>query len=81
MTVPVLFADGGRVYTDSADIARFADAEGDGPTLFPAEHATDIAGWIDVSERALSAPDEETAEIEMVWTPSAIAGSADEQSG
>jgi glutathione S-transferase len=55
VTVPVLTDDEGRVYTDSADIARWADQRGEGPTLFPEEHAHAIDAWIVLSERALSA--------------------------
>ncbi len=55
VSVPVLTDEDGGVHTDSADIARFADARGDGPTLFPAEHEAEIARFIDISERALSA--------------------------
>jgi glutathione S-transferase len=55
VTVPVMTGDDGRVYADSADIARYADAHGEGPALFPKEHEAAIAHWIDVGERALDA--------------------------
>ncbi|HEX6241006.1 MAG TPA: glutathione S-transferase N-terminal domain-containing protein, partial [Polyangiales bacterium] len=55
VTVPLLIDDGGRVYDDSAAIARFADTHGEGPTLFPAEHEPAIARFIELSERGLSA--------------------------
>jgi len=55
VTVPVLTDDRGAVYADSADIARFADTLGDGPTLFPKEHEAAIAHFIEVGERALAA--------------------------
>ncbi|WP_437938307.1 glutathione S-transferase [Sorangium sp. So ce341] len=55
VSVPVLTADDGRVLADSADIARWADGRGAGPTLFPAEHEAEIARLIDLSERALAA--------------------------
>ncbi len=55
VTVPVLTTDDGRVLGDSADIARWADARGDGPSLFPAAHEAAIARFIDLSERALEA--------------------------
>ncbi|WP_437610117.1 glutathione S-transferase N-terminal domain-containing protein [Sorangium sp. So ce834] len=55
VSVPVLTADDGRVLADSADIARWADGRGAGPTLFPAEHEATIARLIDLSERALAA--------------------------
>ncbi|WP_437780998.1 glutathione S-transferase [Sorangium sp. So ce1097] len=55
VTVPVLTTDDGRVIADSADIARWADGRGDGPTLFPAEHEAAIARFIDRSERAMNA--------------------------
>ncbi|WP_437734516.1 glutathione S-transferase [Sorangium sp. So ce1335] len=55
VSVPVLTTDDGRVIADSADIARWADGRGDGPTLFPAEHEAEIARFIELSERALNA--------------------------
>ncbi|WP_437600133.1 glutathione S-transferase [Sorangium sp. So ce590] len=55
VSVPVLTTDDGRVLADSADIARWADGRGAGPTLFPVEHEATIARLIDLSERALAA--------------------------
>jgi glutathione S-transferase len=55
VTVPVLTTDGGEVLTDSLDIARWADARGEGPTLFPLEHASTIARFVELSERGLAA--------------------------
>jgi glutathione S-transferase len=55
VTVPVLTDDRGGVHADSADIARFADTLGEGPTLFPEQHASAIAHWIELGERALAA--------------------------
>ncbi|AUX24096.1 hypothetical protein SOCEGT47_046290 [Sorangium cellulosum] len=55
VTVPVLTTDDGRVLTDSADIARWADGRGEGPALFPAEHEAEIARLVALSERALDA--------------------------
>ncbi|WP_437307288.1 glutathione S-transferase [Sorangium sp. So ce388] len=55
VSVPVLTTDEGRVLDGSTDIARWADGRGAGPTLFPAEHEAEIARFIDLSERALSA--------------------------
>lgn len=55
VTVPVLVDDTGRVYDDSAKIARFADSVGEGPVLFPREHEAAIEHWIAVGERALDA--------------------------
>ncbi len=55
VTVPVFTDDSGRVYDDSAKIARFADEHGDGPVLFPKEHDAEIAVWVERSERALAA--------------------------
>jgi glutathione S-transferase len=51
----VLFDERGTVYDDSAKIARFADAHGEGPTLFPKDSVAAIEHWIEVSERALEA--------------------------
>jgi glutathione S-transferase len=55
VTVPVLTDERGRVYDDSEQIARFADAHGAGPTLFPSGRDGEIARWVALSERALSA--------------------------
>jgi glutathione S-transferase len=55
VTVPILIDDGGACIADSADIARWADARGEGPRLFPPEHAADIEAFITLSERALAA--------------------------
>src|SRR5262245_28782286 len=56
VTVPLLSDErAGEVYDDSAKIARFADTLGEGPRLFPAEHESAIAHWIEVSERGLEA--------------------------
>ena len=55
VTVPVLTTDAGDVLTDSVDIARWADGRGEGPTLFPPEHADTIARFVALSERALDA--------------------------
>jgi len=55
VTVPVMVCDAGKVYDDSAAIARFADEHGEGPTLFPREHEAAIAHWIDLGERCLAA--------------------------
>jgi glutathione S-transferase len=55
VTVPVLFDERGTVYDDSAKIARFADAHGEGPNLFPKGSEAVIEHWIEVSERALDA--------------------------
>lgn len=55
VSVPVLTTDDGRVIADSADIARWADGRGEGPTLFPAGREAEIAALVDFSERAMSA--------------------------
>jgi glutathione S-transferase len=55
VTVPVLVDERGTVYDDSTKIARFADAHGDGPTLFPKESEAAIEHWIAVGDRALDA--------------------------
>jgi glutathione S-transferase len=55
VSVPLLVDEHGRVYDDSAKIARFADTRGSGPVLFPAVHEAAIAHWIAHSERGLSA--------------------------
>lgn len=55
VSVPVLTDDRQRVYADSTDIARFADAHGEGPALFPPHHEEAISHWVAVSERGLEA--------------------------
>jgi glutathione S-transferase len=55
VSVPVLTCDDGRVVADSADIARWADGQGEAPRLFPPEHEAAIARFIALSERALAA--------------------------
>ncbi|MFT3765401.1 MAG: glutathione S-transferase [Minicystis sp.] len=55
VSVPVLTTEDGRVIADSADIARWADARGEGPTLFPAEHEAAIDRFVALSERAMAA--------------------------
>jgi glutathione S-transferase len=55
VTVPVLTTDDGDVLTDSTEIARWADARGEGPALFPAEHEREIATLVALSDRALEA--------------------------
>jgi glutathione S-transferase len=55
VTIPLLIDDQGRVYDDSASIARFADTTGEGAPLFPREHAAAVARFIELSERGLSA--------------------------
>lgn len=78
VTVPVLFADDGRILDGSLAIARFADlagAVGDGAPLFPAAALGDITRWNTLSDaileagRALSvakAMDDPAARIESV---------------
>ena len=53
VTVPVLFAEGGRIFADSFAVARFADEVGQGKPLFPA--GVDATRWNDLSERILRA--------------------------
>ena len=55
VTVPVLTLDDGRTLTDSLDIARWADGQGEGPRLFPPEHAAAIARFVTLSEGAMAA--------------------------
>jgi glutathione S-transferase len=55
VSVPALTEDGGRAIADSASIARWADARGEGPVLFPPEHEKEIDRFIELSERGLSA--------------------------
>jgi len=55
VTVPVLTDDQGAVLSDSADIARWADERGQGPALFPREHADAIDRYVALSEEGLAA--------------------------
>lgn len=55
VTVPVFTADDGRVLTDSAEIARWADEHGEGPALFPADLQGEVAALVAASERGLAA--------------------------
>ena len=55
MSVPALTDEQGRTISDSAKIARWADARGEGPTLFPAALEREIAGYVELSERGLAA--------------------------
>lgn len=54
VTVPVLFAEG-EAYTDSFDIAEYAERRGAGPPLFRRGLERAIAGWNQVSEAAMRA--------------------------
>lgn len=55
VSVPVFTCDDGTVLSDSADIARWADARGDGPTMFPPQHEAAIAAFVALSDRGLAA--------------------------
>lgn len=55
ITVPVLFTSDGRALTDSYDIARFADENGEGPRLFPEGREAEIRRWNARSEEILQA--------------------------
>lgn len=55
VSVPVLTADDGRVISDSAEIARWADGFGSGPALFPPGQDAAIARFIALGERGLDA--------------------------
>lgn len=55
ITVPVLETDDGQLLPDSTTIARWADRHGEGPRLFPSEHASEVEHWIALSERAMAA--------------------------
>lgn len=55
VSVPVFTCDDGTVLADSAEIARWADGRGDGPTMFPPQHEAAIASFIALSDRGLAA--------------------------
>jgi glutathione S-transferase len=54
VTVPVLFTAEGP-YTDSFDIAAYAERKGPGPALFPEESGAAIRRWNEFAERGLAA--------------------------
>src|SRR5688572_15609277 len=54
VSVPILFTATGPL-TDSLDIARWADAHGSGPALFPTGADDTIAAWCRRSDDALAA--------------------------
>jgi glutathione S-transferase len=53
--VPVLTDDDGRAVSDSTEIARWADGQGEGPVLFPAAHRDDVERFVRLSEEGLAA--------------------------
>ena len=55
VTVPAFRADSGELLTDSWEIARWAEAHGQGEPLFPAEHLAGIEAWNAASERIMAA--------------------------
>ncbi len=75
VSVPVLTDDDGRVIPDSADIARWADGRGSGPTMFPPGDEAKVEQFIELSDRGLAAGralsllrllDDEEGVLEMV---------------
>ncbi len=71
VTVPVLITDEGPI-TDSFDIARWAERNGSGSPLFPAEHLDDIVRWNERSERVFDAARALSVEA-MSHSPAALA--------
>jgi glutathione S-transferase len=71
VSVPVFTLDDGTVLADSANIARWADHHGSGPTLFPPGHEHAIEDFIALSERGLSAG--RTASLARLLTDDAAA--------
>jgi glutathione S-transferase len=78
VSVPVLTTDDGQVIAGSASIARWADARGKGPSLFPVAHEAAVVRYSELSERALEAGrglslrrmlDDDEALAEMVPRP------------
>ena len=55
VTVPILTDESGKVYPDSLDIARWADARGEGASLFPRKLDAEILRFVALSERGLAA--------------------------
>lgn len=55
VSVPVLVPDGEPAIADSAEIARWADAHGEGAPLFPPGREAEMERLIDASERGLAA--------------------------
>ena len=54
VSVPVLTSDDGSVIADSIAIARWANARGSGPDLFPAELDAQITKMIELADRGLA---------------------------
>jgi glutathione S-transferase len=54
VSVPLLILPE-RVIGDSFDIARWADTQGSGPTLFPSGKEDEIKHWNDIAQRGLAA--------------------------
>lgn len=55
VSVPILVPDGEPAIADSAAIARWGEARGDGPMLFPPGREAEMEQFIDASERGLAA--------------------------
>jgi glutathione S-transferase len=70
VTVPVLFTSDG-VFTDSWEIALYADQKGSGSTLIPDARRAQIGEWNAVSERLLSAV-RSVAMLRAVEQPEAV---------
>jgi glutathione S-transferase len=71
VTVPLFVTDGARLM-DSWDIARWADAHGEGEPLVPPEHEDEIRAWNERSEAMLSAGRALLLE-KMLASPAALA--------
>ena len=54
VSVPVLTDDDGRVIADSAAIARWGDARGEGRVLVPDDRAMEIERYVALSERGMA---------------------------
>ncbi len=54
VSVPVLLTDEGPI-ADSLDIARWADAHGEGPPLFPDGKVEDVLRWCDRAQEGMAA--------------------------
>jgi glutathione S-transferase len=55
VSVPVLFDDDGKPIADSLAIAQWADARGEGESLFPADLLPEVLRFAALSEKALDA--------------------------
>jgi len=70
-TVPVLVTAEGT-FCESQDIVAYADRVGTGPTLFPAEHATDIAALCNLFDTRVGPASRRIAYLYLLDAPESV---------